>query len=439
MWSDERRRDMRTRSPFAPAFVVLVVLVACGSSARTARAPATIHVVSSGAAAQTAGAGADSKRAAAAAASGPNESFGPYTRAEYVADGALPALLGEAPAWRYPAASGVASAQVTSLAKALGLSGPVVALDKVQGAGWRVGPADGTAPSVVVMADALGSWYYDGGGEALSEKASCADVPVATDRATGEPPTTIVMPGCAAPTPPANVPSQSAATEKAATLAAKLGLEPAPGSVEAFGDDWGVYVTWSTAVDGAVVPISWSASFGAGGALTAANGMLATPEKATPYPRIGTAKALEVLNATASYGMGVAVGGRPTAAGGFVATEVAPAPTAAPGSDGSGVNAVPPSPGSGGSAPNDEPPVTTGPPPTAEPPAPTIIRVTGAEASLYVAYDVSGDVWLVPGYRFTTAQGEVLAPAIDASYLDAAGPAAVGPAVVPLQPPTTAP
>lgn len=259
----------------------------------------------------------------------------------YVAGSDLPALGGEAPAYRL--AGAVDEAQVRRLADALRLSGDVVH----EGASWRVAAADGATLEVYEGSGA--SWWYSAasldlpvrGGGSSSGSAEGPDatlVPttaieclpdtdcgVATGTVDAEcPPAascTAVPPDCAQleaggcpgepPVPPADLPSQDEARAVALDVIAATGVAVTDAIVTVDGpyDAW--YVTVEPRLDGAPSGLVASVSVGSKGVVTNASGFLGTPEVLGDYPILDTRAAIARLNeqmiAGGSFG-GVAMG-----------------------------------------------------------------------------------------------------------------------------------
>ena len=434
----------RTLSKAVLVAVAALALGACGSSTGSSAPkgePARIRVANGAGASTTLAGGRAAPEAStkiAAGAAGADMAMLPFQRTEYVVSGELPTLDGEAPAWHYPAKPAITKAAVASLARSLGLTGDVEEVPADQGGGFRVGAADFSGPVLTVSGDAAGSWFYSGGVDD-SVRTTCAgiakgepapDQPVSSDGSTGaatgaEPAvTTIPDPNCVQELPK-NVPSDEAARGKAADLAKKLGSSPF-GDIQVTGDDYGRYATWTTKLSGDLAnPMGWSAAYGAEGRLVSASGYLVDPQPAAPYPRIGTAAAVKLLqDGTALFGGGVVAmeGGAASsgAADAGVAGETPPA---------SGTATVAPDTAVAPPQPVDTPTTVADPnttmvvetvPDTTLPPRQ--VSITGAKAGLYTLYGVDGDLWLVPAYVFATTDGDITVPAIDQSYVEAVNP-----------------
>lgn len=273
----------------------------------------------------------------------------------YVAGDGLPALGGEAAAYRLDGA--VTEADVRDLASALGLDAPV----QRSGVGWSVVDDQGT----LEVTEALGGqWHHyssagtgdagvsQGGGSSgsvgcdpVGEDVSCtATTFVTTDDVvegttggddvdecaandgpaeciTGEcPPDGPCAveddPGCTPeecglvdpvplpeprpsvpPAPPVDLPSEGDARQTALDLLARTGLavDGAIVTVDGPYDAW--YVTVEPRVDGLASGLLASVSVGPDGAILSANGFLATPERLGDYPILDTRGAIDRANA----------------------------------------------------------------------------------------------------------------------------------------------
>lgn len=93
-----------------------------------------------------------------------------------------------------------------------------------------------------------------------------------------------MVPSCAAPEPPANVPDDAAAQSDAESLFAGMGYDTDALEYDVYADEWGASVTGWLLLDGARSPIAVSVGFGADGVVTWASGALAEPQRASDYP-----------------------------------------------------------------------------------------------------------------------------------------------------------
>src|SRR5690606_36333646 len=87
--------------------------------------------------------------------------------------------------------SEVTAEQVAEIARLLGVEGEPVLVDKGWGKNWRVGPDDGSAPSLWVSDDAQLSWNYSSAWADGSVTMGCAvagSVGEGTTGSSGEPP-----------------------------------------------------------------------------------------------------------------------------------------------------------------------------------------------------------------------------------------------------------
>ena len=72
----------------------------------------------------------------------------------------LPALPTNSTGYHFAAGATVEAADVSRIAAALGIEGEAEPVAAESGYQWRVGPEDGTAPSLFVANDGQLSWYY---------------------------------------------------------------------------------------------------------------------------------------------------------------------------------------------------------------------------------------------------------------------------------------
>jgi hypothetical protein len=411
----------------------------------------------------------------------------------YVAGDDLPALGGEAPAYRL--AGSVDEGQVRALADALGVDGEVVH----EGVAWRV---TGDAGTVEVYEGGGAQWWYSsqaievrdggtdssgGGVDGSGGTDGSAGVDVCAESSDdvmtectgpttttfydcgsegdphscpypGEGVTTTACPpdtGCATPpecpegadcpvplpepidppAPPADLPSEDEARAIALDLLAATGLdtEGAVATVDGPYDAW--YVMVEPRVDGVTAGLIASVSVGSKGEVTSASGYLGTPERLGDYPVLTTHEAIDRANAQMAdgswygtpgvardTGVATAEGEYDTVTTGAAACEACdepvsptvdePATTIPPCKvqpDGSEVceTIVCPQraePGTDPAAPQN---IECAPPEPLPEPEPLEIVLVDAEPALVLlaANDGSADVYLVPGYRFTDADG----------------------------------
>jgi hypothetical protein len=279
----------------------------------------------------------------------------------------LPAL--DDPAMVHRADGAPATGQdAARIAAALGLVGDPT--DTGWGA-WAVGSQDGTGPTLSLTADALGQWWYS----AAPSSTVCAEP--APDGGGGAVP-------CRDTAPFGPLPTDTQALADAEQVHARLG---GSGTGEVQRDAWAVSVTFPQLVDGVEAPIGSTYRYESAGQLAGANGVLGRFTAVEPAPRIGTAAALDLIRAGRTM---------PWPAVAAETTEQAPAPGQT-------------SPGSPGLP---EPAPVPMPEPVPLDLEPLVITITGVVEGLLLVPGADGTAWLLPAYRFSTADGgtiEVLA------------------------------
>ncbi|MEU8518641.1 hypothetical protein [Streptomyces sp. NBC_01216] len=298
--------------------------------------------------------------------------------AVYEAEGPLP--QGPSSAAVHRSEGRVTAAEVTRLAKALGLAGTPALRDGV----WRIAPEkDGSGLRLEVAEEAPGSWTfsrYDGGpvGDSCLKGPAC-------------PP-----PGEAKPSRGGTPVSEAAAKAAAAPVLKAIGQDDAKvDATQLMGGS--VRVVNAEPVVGGLPTYGWSTGVHVGpdGSLVAGSGQLKEPAKGAVYPVIGAGKALDELNEASSGPGRHGIGG--------CATDP-PARTRADGG---------PEAGPDGAIGTDLP-CTPAPRP--------VLKVTGAVFGLASQY-VDGERALVPSWFFTVepAAGarpySVVRTAVAAEYL----------------------
>jgi hypothetical protein len=352
---------------------------------------------------------------------------------EFVYDGTIPALDGPAPSWSFAPGQKPDPQQISKLAASLGVQGDVRNLPQDQGGGWAVGPADYSGPVLTVGSDGMLSWWLSssqiatGSGCAVAGSAGDAGiagtaviaptpagtVPGATP--TSEAPPVAPVPDCAAPQPPAGVPTKDEALAKAKQLFATWGYDINSYQFdEPYADEWSASVNASLIVGGMKAPITLSVGFGANGAVTYASGSLAVPQQGADYPTVGAAKGLERLQTQQFRYMGVGGGGGVMKA----ATDQVAAPeTAVPGT----AVAAPGGPVAPVCLPdtNPMPPVDATAPAGATASTPDIVNcgnvtpepvkvtLNSVKRDLTMVWAEDGTIWLLPAYTFGSADGGV--------------------------------
>lgn len=310
--------------------------------------------------------------------------------------------------YAFEAGATVSAEQVAALAAALGVPGEPERTDDGFSAYWRVGPDDGTAPSLWVYEDAQLSWNYSSAwatgavaesgcafaepGVSSGSEGSGGDAPVSD---VAVPPTDVAMAECVEPEPPANVPSQADAEAKASDIMTAVGLDPAGFRFETYADEWFASTSAVEQLDGAFGGRNFSAGFGGDGVLQYASGQLAEPVKVGPYPLIDLDTAIARLNDPSGF------------YGGFPRLGVDVIASAESVGASEPVLAVEPAVGSAGDAsmPVESMPPESMPPVSMPEPEAVTVTLVAVEADVWWAYDVDGSVWLLPAYRFIGDDG----------------------------------
>ncbi|MFF3175199.1 hypothetical protein ACFVQ0_21545 [Streptomyces sp. NPDC057900] len=282
----------RRRSPLAVASVAAAVLLAGGGGAYWAATAADGGSGAEDSAASGAGdpppLSLDERTGGPAAPSSPTASAPPRgiapgepdphgERLVYRAAGALPD--GPAKAAVRRTSGTVSAAEVTRLAKALGLHGT----PRAEGTSWKVGPGgDGSGPELRVDKQAPGTWtfarYGSGGTDNCGHKATCSGEHVAPG-GSGSPVSEKAAMAAAAPVLKAT--GQDAAALDARQLmgsARVVNADPVVDGLPTYG--------WATGVQ-----------VGTDGEVIGGGGQLKGLEKGAEYPVIGAADALKQLNA----------------------------------------------------------------------------------------------------------------------------------------------
>jgi hypothetical protein len=301
------------------------------------------------------------------------------------------------------------------LADALGVQGEVKEQSADFGGGWVVGPNDGSAPSLTLSADGLGSWWYSGpmsttasAGCAVAEPAIVDDTTLGTtDEVTILPVPATVAP-CPEPQPPVGILTADEARQRTLELLGTLGVAAGDVEIEPFADQWSAYVTVYPMLDGARTQNAWSFGFGENGVLSYASGSLNRPEPVAEYPLIGCAAGVQRLNDQQANWS--AYGPTAMAKGGGMAgyEQVAPAGDVA-------IGAPEPMPVD----PAVSIPVDT---------TPVVVTLTSCRIDRTMQWDVDGTVWLLPAYTYTAQDGgEYTVIAIGDEYLAPAEPVTTEP------------
>ena len=409
-------RPVSRRFAFASATAaVLLGVSACGDPGSVARStPGSIPVIRI-----AAGGPVGNASGANAPTAESSRMMMPLRNVDYVFEGALPSLGDAGAAWFFPAGAPADLARVGSMASALGVEGEVRALPADQGGGWMVGAADYSGASLMVGPDAMQSWWFNPGPQAMSGGWACPDsvtvgestTDPATDPGTAPatesavaPPTTLA---CPEPEPPIGVPSETEALSSAKALFASLGYEPGAYDYDVYADDWSASVSASLLLDGRRSPISITVGFGAEGAITWASGSLAVPQRGADYPLVGAQAGLDRLNDESNRWMGF--GGYPGIMARGVAVDASPELPAPSGQVPVDPVLVAPMPGECGPAvdclPVDDTPIT--------------ITLTDVRLDSTMVWAEDGTVWLLPAYTFIDRDGgQYTVIAVDDGFIE---------------------
>ncbi len=437
------RRPMRMKrhsSRWAPAVAAVLILAACGADdgdsspvgapdptdVTTAdgdlRAPTPIAILNGGGGGAVATATADGSAAAADVPEG--EMRMAQWIAEFVIGDGMPALPTNDVGYVFDTSVPVTEAQVAAIAEALGVSGDVVKIDEGDGMNWRVGPDDGSGPSVWVYEDAQQDWSYSAAwGDTVYDE-PCA-VSIDSDGTETS--------DCPEPTPPTGVPTADEAEQRVSELLTALGVDPADLKFDTFADDWFANVDVSDRTDDRAAVRSWHFGFGAEGVLQYASGTLAPAQAVGPYPLVDVDTAVARLadGFYGGFGGGVAIAEAGVMRDVTVAAESVPADSSEqPIGEDTGVAEEPPA---------DEPmldePMPDQSMPPAEPLEPVVVTLVDVQPDLWWAWDADGTVWLLPAYRFIDSDGGWhVAPAVTDEFLIQAEPTeVVDPLPVPVE------
>ena len=306
--------------------------------------------------------------------------------------------------------------KVAALAAALGVTGSVDNVPENEGGGWRVGPADGSAPSLWVAASGTLDWWYspawtnEGVGVGAAEPGIVIDeaTPATGDAATtGEEPAIVIGEDTVTPetvAPPANVPDEATARAKAAEIWAAAGIDVSGLTEDVYVDEWQASVSYSS-TDTTRPPVYVSIAFGGDGAVQWANGILGEPQAAGPFPLVDLATAVARLNEY--YGFET-TDDLPLLRDGGMATDAA----ATEGGAATSEIAVEPD------TPVSSDTVAVDPMPEQVEAIDKLVSLVSAKAGTWSAWDADGSVWYVPAYEFTDTEGGIwLIPAVTDEYL----------------------
>jgi len=304
-----------------------------------------------------------------------SEMIAPTYVAEFVVADDLPALPTVDTGFVYTAGTPTTAEQAAAIAAVFGVTGDVLRVGEWEPGGWQVGPTDGTAPSVFLGDDAQHNWSYSPAWDTMTSDAWVGCAAVEGDELAAD----CVVPSTTVPTPPAGIPTADEARARADELLAALGVDSTAMAVDTYADEWSASVNVSEPSTGRY----WNFGFGAEGELQWANGTIGVPEPVGPYPLIDLDTALARLD---EYQFGMVM---PFAVPGPAVDVGVIEPAAEP-----AIDAVPP---------------TTGdvvvPDVTFPAPEPITVTLVDVQADVWWAWDASGDIWIVPAYRFIGDDG----------------------------------
>ena len=473
----QRQKGMiRSRRLALVAIVFAFGIAACGDPASTtplAKQPKVIQLAGSQGGATTERAPAAAVPAGGVAA----DSKMAIAPTNFVYDGQLPALDGNASSWFFAGGQQPDPQRIAKLAASLGVQGDVRSLPQDQGGGWAVGPEDYSGPVLTVGADGMLSWWLSSGQTAATSGCAIAAGTVAPDAGSsaGAGPAVVAPPAetappvetpppanaatpvpvqppvadCPVPQPPPGVPTKDEALAKAKQLFASWGYDVNSYQFDdPYADEWNASVNASLLVGGMKAPITLSVGFGGNGVVTYAAGTLAVPQQGSDYPTVGAAKGLERLKTQQFQYLGIGGGGGGVmkAATDQVAPQTAVAGTAVatPAVGAPGVATVAPvclpdapKPTTDSTAPVDANATTPaivncGP----VNPEPMTVTLNSVKRDLTMVWDTDGTIWLLPAYTFGSADGGAYTViAVADSFIQ---PPATEPATTePAQEPTT--
>ncbi|MFB6506448.1 MULTISPECIES: hypothetical protein [unclassified Streptomyces] len=389
----------RRRSPLAVASVAAAVLLAGGGGAYWAATAADGGDTTAGSADDSGGAppplALDTESDGPARSDGPVRGIAPGEpdpnggRVVYRVSGELPQGPDRAAVRR--ATGTVSAAEVTRLAKALGLRGT----PRTEGTAWTVGSAgDGSGPVLRVEKQAPGTWtfsrYGSGGTDNCRDTKVCSSQKVSPG-GSGDPVGESVAKAAATPILKAAGQDDAALdTRQLMGSVRVVNADPKVGGLPTYG--------WSTGIQ-----------VGPGGEVVGGAGNLKAPEKSDSYPVISAGEALKQLN------------GRSTRGG--LKKDIGGCATPVPLQDGKGDPKKQPKVDCGTRSPAEQPPTRTV----------TIDRAVFGLSTQYVA----GERTLVPSWLFSVRQdaggpGATLPRvAVDPSYLTKDAPATTAPVPTP--------
>ncbi|MEU3886853.1 hypothetical protein [Streptomyces sp. NPDC029041] len=203
--------------------------------------------------------------------------------ATYRVAGTLPEGPGEAPVYR--ARGEVTEADVTRLAKALGVEGAPVA----QGEAWKIGGQDGSGPSLQVNRQAPGSWTFSRYAPGTD---NCKGTDTCTAPQSGGTPVSEEAAGKAAAPVLKAVGQDDAKVDASQVMGAQrvVNADPAVGGLPTYG--------WTTGI-----------TVGHDGEVVGGSGQLKAPVTGDTYPVVSAGKALQLMEGQPKSDHRMGIGG----------------------------------------------------------------------------------------------------------------------------------
>lgn len=340
-----------------------------------------------------------------------------YPNAFVLADGVdLPA--GEAEAWRW---DGPGVDEVVTLAGRLGVTGSPTEVPADQGGGWIVGDPSSEASLNVSAAGPWSASSLNQTPTVVSSNECDGRVVVDVEPAASEggPVVTTVDDSSVCEEIVTEPPPVLPADEEVLATATAIFGDGVTVGVD-WRDEWSVSVSAEYLVDGkSSGQLGYYATYGSG---WYASGILGTPVGQGRYPTISAADAVARLT-DSPLGLGLVRGAGDAATSAVLRNDVAESPPSEPVAEPAPM--VEPMPGEVGSLPA-EPDLVPEPMPLPEPtpeplpdPEPTEIVLVSVVPTLVPFFDGTGEVWSLPGYVYTDAEGgEWEVVAVSDAYFD---------------------
>ena len=340
----------------------------------------------------------------------------------YTADPSLSTAGGRGEVYRLTLDTDDPEGRTAELAEYFGVNGAVTEAEWSDAAypTWIVGPQDGTDKNLSFSAYGTGDWWFND--PAASSLYVCDDT---------ETPEQSVEYGCILPedAPENLAPTGDEALALAAELFSATGFDVDAADIEIYSDDWSTSATAYLVVEGERTAIAWSANWSNTGELSYAYGHSLRVESQGTFDTVSPTDAVARLDDGRWYGspgpdfQGGAIAFATDTIGGSTlksddaepstGTETEPSTEPDPGTEPTDPSTETPIDPTTPVEPTEEPidpeiPVDPGTeePPLPEP-SPEVVEVTidNATATLVMMWDVTGNVWLVPGYAMKMDEG----------------------------------